>query len=386
MRVASRLVRFACRVICARACWPAVTSSGEWLAWALKIAPIALPTPGRGVQVGDAWCGPRPGRSRRPSRPRPPPAGRARSGSRTGSRRASAARSSPGCRTSSSSPGRGRGRSWLRGRSASRAPYLDGSVASTRAGLQDSRTDVGAEDMTSGAEAEARRSSPPARCRRAARRSAGGLAAGADADPHAARIVYAPGKIVPIPASIPHEAGDMVDRRIVPDLRWIAARFPIYVTDGYSGPLPERRTRRLQPLPRQGLRPLQRPRRRHRAARAASSQMRRHWAPITRLAHWAEPVQNKPRPALPLGRLRRRRRPRLRQPPPPLLEPRAGARVPARRMGRSLPRRQPRPRPAASRARRRHRATRRRRRRRAPPGGASSAAARPAASPPGAGD
>ncbi len=30
----------------------------------------------------------------------------------------------------------------------------------------------------------------------------------------------------------------MVDSRIVPDLRWIAARFPIYVTDGYSGPLP----------------------------------------------------------------------------------------------------------------------------------------------------
>ena len=31
----------------------------------------------------------------------------------------------------------------------------------------------------------------------------------------------------------------MVDRRIVPDLRWIAARYPIYVTDGYSGPLPD---------------------------------------------------------------------------------------------------------------------------------------------------
>ncbi len=30
----------------------------------------------------------------------------------------------------------------------------------------------------------------------------------------------------------------MVDQRIVPDLRWIAARYPIYITDGYSGPLP----------------------------------------------------------------------------------------------------------------------------------------------------
>src|SRR5690242_15559261 len=54
----------------------------------------------------------------------------------------------------------------------------------------------------------------------------------------ATQVVYAAGKIVPIPASIPHEAGDMVDRRIVPDLRWIAARYPIYITDGYSGPLP----------------------------------------------------------------------------------------------------------------------------------------------------
>ena len=46
MRAASRLVRLACSVISARACWPAVTTSGDLLACALKIAPIALPTPG----------------------------------------------------------------------------------------------------------------------------------------------------------------------------------------------------------------------------------------------------------------------------------------------------------------------------------------------------
>src|SRR6476660_3234489 len=62
--------------------------------------------------------------------------------------------------------------------------------------------------------------------------------ASAEAATPTTRIVYATGKIVPIPAAIPHEAGDMVDRRIVPDLRWIAARYPIYITDGYSGPLP----------------------------------------------------------------------------------------------------------------------------------------------------
>ena len=60
----------------------------------------------------------------------------------------------------------------------------------------------------------------------------------ASAGPTLTRLVYAPGEIVPIPASIPHEEGDMVDKRIVGDLRWIAARYPIYVTDGYSGPLP----------------------------------------------------------------------------------------------------------------------------------------------------
>ena len=111
--------------------------------------------------------------------------------------------------------------------------------------------------------------------------------------PATTRLVYAAGKIVPIPASIPHEAGDMVDKRIIPDLRWIAKRYPLYVTDGYSGPLPsgehvgcdECHVRNsdhynglavdvvpLDPTPRCDL----------------------HWAAITRLALWAEPVQNKP--------------------------------------------------------------------------------------------
>jgi hypothetical protein len=64
------------------------------------------------------------------------------------------------------------------------------------------------------------------------------LAATATAGPPASRYAYAPAEIVPIPASIPHEEGDMVDRRIVANLRWLAQRFPIYVTDGYSGRLP----------------------------------------------------------------------------------------------------------------------------------------------------
>ena len=69
-----------------------------------------------------------------------------------------------------------------------------------------------------------------------------GLAASAisiaSAAPSSTRLISSEGRIVPIPASIPHEEGDMVDSRILPDLRWLAAHYPIYVTDGYSGPLP----------------------------------------------------------------------------------------------------------------------------------------------------
>ena len=109
------------------------------------------------------------------------------------------------------------------------------------------------------------------------------------------RVVYTPGKIVPIPASIPHEEGDMVDRRIVGDLRWIAAHYPIYVTDGYSGPLPDgehvgcdnchvRDSDHYNGLAVDVV-PLN----------GSSGKCDASWAGITRLAHWAEPVQNRPR-------------------------------------------------------------------------------------------
>jgi hypothetical protein len=109
------------------------------------------------------------------------------------------------------------------------------------------------------------------------------------------RLVYAAGKIVPIPASIPHEAGDMVDRRILPDLRWIAQRYPIYVTDGYSGPLPNGEHVGCDECHVRGsdhyngvavdLVPL-----------GAGTKCDAAWAPITRLSLWAEPVQEEPAP------------------------------------------------------------------------------------------
>jgi hypothetical protein len=117
----------------------------------------------------------------------------------------------------------------------------------------------------------------------------------ADASPVTTRTVYATGRIVPIPASIPHEEGDMVDRRILPDLRWIAEHFPIYVTDGYSGPLPggghsgcnhchTRHSDHYNGLA-VDLVPV-----------GGGTKCDRSWLPITELAHWAEPTQNHPVP------------------------------------------------------------------------------------------
>jgi hypothetical protein len=117
----------------------------------------------------------------------------------------------------------------------------------------------------------------------------------AQAAPESTRLIRTVGKIVPIPASIPHEEGDMVDSRILPDLRWIAAHYPIYVTDGYSGPLPNgehagcnrchtRNSDHYNGLA-VDLVPL-----------GATSRCDRLWQPITRLARWAEPRQNQPAP------------------------------------------------------------------------------------------
>jgi hypothetical protein len=117
----------------------------------------------------------------------------------------------------------------------------------------------------------------------------------ASAGPASTRLAYAAGEIVPLPASIPHEEGDMVDRRIVPDLRWIAARFPIYVTDGYSGPLPNgehvgcnmchvRNSDHYNGLA-VDLVPLH-----------GDGKCDETWRGITRLAEWAEPAQDQPAP------------------------------------------------------------------------------------------
>jgi hypothetical protein len=122
------------------------------------------------------------------------------------------------------------------------------------------------------------------------------VASSAGAGPPPTRIVHTSGEIVPIPAAVPHEEGDMVDSRIVGDLRWIAAHFPIYVTDGYSGPLPSGEHVGCDNCHVKGsdhynglavdVVPLH----------GTSGKCDASWAGITRLAEWAEPVQNQPVP------------------------------------------------------------------------------------------
>jgi hypothetical protein len=114
------------------------------------------------------------------------------------------------------------------------------------------------------------------------------------AAPIPTRLAYAPGEIVLLPAAVPHEEGDMVDRRIVPNLRWIAQRYPIYVTDGYSGKLPDgehvgchgchvKHSDHYNGLA-VDIVPLE-----------GTGKCDAAWRGITRLAHWAEPLQNRPR-------------------------------------------------------------------------------------------
>ena len=122
--IASRLVRFAFIDTSARVCWPAVTSSGALLAFALNSAPTPLPTPGRRVEVdvGDRAAGLRVAvRHADGDRLLQPEHVAEVLGERAEHRQLGRAR---GCRRSSSSRARGRDRSWLHGQSSSGGALL----------------------------------------------------------------------------------------------------------------------------------------------------------------------------------------------------------------------------------------------------------------------
>jgi hypothetical protein len=87
----------------------------------------------------------------------------------------------------------------------------------------------------------------------------------------------------------------MVDNRIVPNLIWIARRYPIYVTDGYSGRLPNGEHAGCHGCHVKGSD--------HHNGLAVdivpvngSAKCDVAWRGITRLAKWAEPRQNRPAP------------------------------------------------------------------------------------------
>jgi hypothetical protein len=103
------------------------------------------------------------------------------------------------------------------------------------------------------------------------------------------------GAFVPCPKKIPQDKGNpcYIDNRIIADLLWIHKKYGIYITDGYSGPLP-----------------------RSKAAGCYASGSQCHtlagehplglgvdivpapgksWDSIDKLAKWAEPSQNNPR-------------------------------------------------------------------------------------------
>ena len=106
-------------------------------------------------------------------------------------------------------------------------------------------------------------------------------------------ISRAVGEIVPIPRDIPHQAGSMIDRRLIPNLRWLSRRYGFYVTEGYAGP--------LRGYGKVGCPACHVSGSDHHyglavdlVAKDLSSRCSTGWRTITALARWAEPRQNVP--------------------------------------------------------------------------------------------
>jgi hypothetical protein len=104
--------------------------------------------------------------------------------------------------------------------------------------------------------------------------------------PRAAHITYGEKRLVEIPESIPHNGVDRIDRRLMPQIRYLSDRFrSFYIQDAYGG----------KPHSKYGEHPL------GLAVDVApvdwdGKGCDGSWRQITRIARWAEPRQNQPRP------------------------------------------------------------------------------------------
>ena len=104
--------------------------------------------------------------------------------------------------------------------------------------------------------------------------------------PRGTHLLYRHSRIVPIPDAIPHDPGDRIDKRLRANLSYLADRFPsFYVIDGYAG----------KPHERFGEHPL------GLAVDVVPADWDGRgcdgsWRQISRIARWAEPRRNRPRP------------------------------------------------------------------------------------------
>ena len=113
----------------------------------------------------------------------------------------------------------------------------------------------------------------------------------AEAGPRGTFISHAQGRIIPIPRDIAHQDGAYIDRRLIGQMRYLDKRFgPLYITEGYAGPLRGRTvgcpgchvtgsdhfTALALDI----------------AAPSGSTTCDRSWRRISALAAWAEPRQN----------------------------------------------------------------------------------------------
>ena len=117
------------------------------------------------------------------------------------------------------------------------------------------------------------------------------VATPAEAGSRGTYISHREGRIVPIPRDIAHQDGSYIDRRIIGQLRYLDKRFgPLYITEGYAGPLggrvigcPDCHVQGSDHFTALAL---------DIAAPSGSTTCDRSWRRITALAKWAEPRQN----------------------------------------------------------------------------------------------